>query len=128
MTRSKTYVWVWGGLAAVALVAIPVYAHCGKCAADCKTMVKAMETGKVTLASAITAAEAKSSGKAVAAVSELEDGKLEIAVYCLVGDKIMEVEVDATGKAVGMEEAKTLPGEEAAPAAKPEKPKPKPGG
>jgi len=42
---------------------------CGRCAADCKTMVKAMETGKVTLASAITAAEAKSSGKAVAAVS-----------------------------------------------------------
>ncbi len=110
MTRSKTYVWMVAALAGVAMIAWPVYAHCGRCASSCKDMVKYMESGKVTLASAIAAAEAHSKGKAVAAISEVEDGALEIAVYCMVGDKIMEVEVDGTGKAVEMEEAKSLPG------------------
>ena len=99
--------------AVVALVAWPVYAHCGKCAVDCKTMVKAMDDGKLTLARAIEKAEAKSKGRAVGALCELEKGKLEIDVMCLVGDKIMEVTVDGkTGEATEMKEVKALVGEE----------------
>ena len=99
--------------AVVALVAWPVYAHCGKCAVDCKTMVKAMDEGKLTLAKAIEKAEAKSKGRAVGALCELEEGKLDIEVWCLVGDKIMEVTVDGkTGEATDTEEVKALLGEE----------------
>ena len=99
--------------AVVALVAWPVYAHCGKCAVDCKTMVKAMDDGKLTLARAIEKAEAKSKGRAVGALCELEKGKLEIDVMCLVGDKIMEVTVDGkTGEATEIKEVKALVGEE----------------
>lgn len=126
MSRVQKFVVPIVGLGVVALVVWPVYAHCGTCAGSCKDMLKMMDTGKVTLASAITAAEAHSKGKAMAAVSELEGGKLGIEVFCLVGDKLMEVEVDGTGKATKMEEAKTLPG--GAHAAHEEKPKAKPGG
>jgi len=103
-------------LAALSLVAWPVYAHCGKCAGDCKMMVTKMEEGKTTLSAAIAAAEAKSKGKAVAAYTELEGSKIEFDVYCMVGDKLMEVEVDGTGKAGDAKEAKMIgaPGADAA--------------
>ena len=92
------------------LLAWPVYAHCGKCASSCKDMVKKMDDGKLSLGKAIELAEEHSKGKAVAAYCELEDGGLEIEVYCLVGDKIMEVEIDGkTGKVSEMKEAKALP-------------------
>ena len=94
----------------VALVAWPVYAHCGKCAASGKDMVKLMEEGKLSLAKAVEIAEKHSNGKAVAAYCELEGGGLEIEVYCLVGDKIMEVEIDGkTGKVSEMEQKRSLP-------------------
>ena len=109
MTRITKLGAVLGAVAAVSLIAWPVYAHCGKCVGSCKGMVKMMDEGKVTLASAVAAAEAHAKGKALAAYSELEDGKLEFDVYCLVGDKIMEVTVDGSGKATEMEEAKSLP-------------------
>lgn len=105
----------------LALAAWPVYAHCGKCAGDCKTMVKAMETGKTSLTAAITAAEEKTKGKALGAYPTLSDGKLTVDVYCMAGDKLMQVTVDSTGKAGDAKEAKSLPAGE-------EKPKPKPGG
>ncbi len=95
----------------VALVAWPVYAHCGKCATSGKDMVKLMEEGKLSLGKAIEIAEKHSNGRAVAAYCELEGGGLEIEVYCLVGNKIMEVEIDGkTGKVSEMEEKKSLPG------------------
>ena len=95
------------------LLAWPVYAHCGKCASDCKDMVKKMDDGKLSLGKAIELAEEHSKGKAVAAYCELEGGALEIEVYCLVGDKIMEVEIDGkTGKVTEMEEVKALPAHE----------------
>ena len=94
----------------VAWVAWPLYAHSGKCAASGKDMVKLMEEGKLSLAKAIEIAEQHSNGKAVAAYCELEGGSLEIEVYCLVGDKIMEVEIDGkTGKVMEMEEKNSLP-------------------
>lgn len=92
------------------LLAWPLYAHCGKCAGSVKDMVKKMDDGKLSLGKAIELAEEHSKGKAVAAYCELEDGGLEIEVYCLVGDKIMEVEIDGkTGKVTEMEEVKALP-------------------
>ena len=81
----------------VALVAWPVYAHCGKCASSGGDMVKLMEEGKLSLGKAVEIAEKHSNGKAVAAYCDLEDGGLEISVYCLVGNKIMEVEIDGIG-------------------------------
>ncbi len=94
----------------VALVAWPVYAHCGKCAASGKDMVKVMEEGKLSLGKAVEIAEKHSNGKAVAAYCELEGDGLEIEVYCLVGDKIMEVEIDGkTGKVMEMEQKRSLP-------------------
>ncbi len=94
----------------IALVAWPVYAHCGKCAASGKDMVKLMEEGKLSLGKAVEIAEKHSNGKAVAAYCELEGDGLEIEVYCLVGDKIMAVEIDGkTGKVVEMEPKRSLP-------------------
>ncbi len=94
----------------VALVAWPVYAHCGKCATSGKHMVQSMEEGKLSLGKAIEIAEKHSNGKAVAAYCELEGGGLEIEVYCLVGNKIMEVEIDGkTGKVSEMEQKRSLP-------------------
>ena len=113
MKRYQNLLVVVAGVLVFGLLAWPVYAHCGKCASDCKVMVKKMDDGKLSLGKAIELAEEHSKGKAVAAYCELEDGALEIEVYCLVGDKIMEVEIDGkTGKVTEMEEAKALPGHE----------------
>lgn len=116
MTRTKACLLGLSGLAVLSLVAWPVYAHCGKCAGDGKIMCAKMDEGKTSLTAAIAAAEAKSKGKAVAAYVELEGSKIEFDVYCMVGDKLMEVEVDAAGKAGEMEEAKMIsgPGSDAA--------------
>jgi hypothetical protein len=94
---------------ALALVAWPVYAHCGKCAGSAKEMVTAMDAAKVTLGSAVTAAEAAAKGKAVAAHGDLHDGKLHFDVFVMAGDKLNRVEVDATGKAGKTEEVKEMP-------------------
>ncbi len=113
MKRYQNTLVVVAGVLVFGLLAWPVYAHCGKCASSCKDMVKKMDDGKLSLGKAIELAEEHSKGKAVAAYCELEDGGLEIEVYCLVGDKIMEVEIDGkTGKVTEMEEAKALPGHE----------------
>jgi len=96
--------------AAVALLAGPIYAHCGKCAASGKDMVKMMEQGKLSLGKAVEIAEKHSKGKAVAAYCGLDGDALGIDVYCLVGDKIMEVEIDGkTGKVMEMAQKKALP-------------------
>ncbi len=122
MRRVNKFVLPLVGAGVLALAALPVYAHCGKCAGDCKNMVKALETGKSSLAAAITAAEEKSKGKAVGAYPTLKDDKLTVDVYCMVGDKLMQVTVDSTGKAGDAKDAKSLP------ALADAKPKPKPGG
>ena len=110
MKRYQNFLVVVAGLLVFGLLAWPAYAHCGKCASSVKDMVKKMDDGKLSLGKAIELAEEHSKGKAVAAYCELEDGDLQIDVYCLVGDKIMEVEIDGkTGKVTEMEEAKALP-------------------
>ena len=122
MRRINKFVLPLVGVGVLALAAWPVYAHCGKCAGSCKDMVKAMETGKTTLSAAIAAAEEKSKGKAVGAYPMMSGDKVSFDVYCMAGDKLMQVSVDSSGKAGDAKEAKSLP------AAAEEKPKPKPGG
>lgn len=107
MSRTK---WLVGSLVllgVVCLVAVPVYAHCGKCTEDCKKMVTKMDEAKITLSKAIEVAEKESKGKAVKAVAELEKDALGIEVYCMAGDKLMEVKVDPkTGKVTSSKEVK----------------------
>ncbi len=88
----------------------PALAHCGKCPADVKEVVKQMEAGKVTGASMVSAAEAHAKGKAVGMIVDLEKGKMDAEVFVLVGDKVQAVEIDAAGKASKMEEAKGMTG------------------
>lgn len=98
-------------LGALALIAWPVYAHCGRCAGSAKDMVKAMDGKALTLAKAVSAAEAHSKGKPLSAVSTMKEDKVEVHVYSLVGEKIMECTVDESGKVIAMIDAKMLPGE-----------------
>ncbi len=110
MKRYQSFLVVGAGVLVLGLLAWPVYAHCGKCAASGKDMVKLMEEGKLSLAKAVEIAEKHSNGKAVAAYCGLEGDGLEIEVYCLVGDKIMAVEIDGkTGKVMEMEPKRSLP-------------------
>lgn len=106
--RHKSLVGVLGGLGILALVAVPVYAIAD--AAGAKAMLAAMDSGKVTLSSAIAAAEEASKGKAVAAIAEMADDKLHVDVYVVSGDKLQRVEVDAAGKAGKPADAKEVPG------------------
>ncbi len=110
MSRKGKIVLGVVAVSTVVLVAWPVYAHCGTCAASGKDMVKLMEEGQLSLGKAVEIAEKHSNGKAVAAYCELEGDALEIEVYCLVGNKIMEVEIDGkTGKVMEMEQKGSLP-------------------
>lgn len=110
MLRSK---WVLGSLLTLGLalaIAIPVYAH-GHSVTACKDMLKKMDEGKASLGKAIEAAEAATKGRALTATARMDDGgKLAYAVYCLNGDKVQLVTVDATGKAGEAKDVKELPG------------------
>lgn len=88
------------------LAPFPVSAHCGRCVDDCKKIAAQMEEGKTALASAIAAAEAQSKGRAVAAMGKLAKGKASTDVRCFVGEKLMEMNVDAAGKASEAKDAK----------------------
>jgi uncharacterized membrane protein YkoI len=74
--------------------------------AAAKKMVKAMEDTKTTLAAGIKTAEESCKGKAVMAHCEMDKDKLVFGVYCLAGEKLMDIDVDAkTGKVVESKEA-----------------------
>lgn len=94
----------------LAIVAYPVYAHCGKCASSCKAMLKAMTEGQVTLTSAIASAEKEAKGKAVGAMAHEDKDGVGIDVYVLgESDKLMLVQLDGkTGKVKKTSEAKGL--------------------
>ena len=99
-------------LAALAVIAYPLYAHCGKCAADGKKIATQLEQNKMTLAKVVAAAEQHSKGRAISVISELmgDDDKLMVEVYCIVGEKIMMCHVDGANAAVmGMKEVKDFP-------------------
>ncbi len=98
------------GVGVLALAAWPVYAHCGKCAGDCKEVLKQMDAGKLTAASMIATAEAHAKGKAVGLLVDLEKDKMDADVFVLVGEKVQAVAIGADGKAGKMEEAKEMKG------------------
>lgn len=96
-------------LIAIAAVAIPVYAHCGKCPASAKAIGEGLNKTKMTVAAATTLAEVATKGTALQASSHVHDDNVVIHVHCLVEGKIMEVDVDAkTGKAGEPKEVKSL--------------------
>ncbi len=110
MTQKRWFIFATVVVTGLALAAWPVYAHCGKCVGSAKQMVKMMDAGKLNLAKAIEVAEKHCKGKAVAAYCELEGESLEFEVFCLVEDKIKEVEIDGkTGKVTEVKEHKSLP-------------------
>lgn len=83
-----------------------------------KKIAAALNENKITLAQAIATAEASCKGQAVLADCEFENGKLAIGVYCVAGDKVLDIDIDAkTGKAgeareVGKKDPKAKKGEE----------------
>ncbi len=95
--------------AAILMVALPVLAHCGKCAADGRALAAALKSGKVNLASASTLAETTTKGVAVRAMVHKHEDGCFVEVHCMVEDKIMAVQVDCTtGKAGEPAEVKDL--------------------
>ena len=110
----------------VAVIAIPVYAaaKCTMCRDEAKAMTEKLKSTNMTLAKAIEAAEKRSRGSALTAFTEKDGDKIVFAVYCLTGERVVVVDVDDAGNAVGIEDAENLPGvhDEVA-----HKPKPKPG-
>lgn len=110
MRRVKKFALPLVGVSVLALAAWPVYAHCGKCAGDCKEVMKQMDAGKMTAASMIATAEAHAKGKAVGLMVDLEKDKMDADVFVLVGEKVQAVAIGADGKAGKMEEAKEMKG------------------
>jgi hypothetical protein len=110
MRRVKKFAVPLVGVGVLALAAWPVYAHCGKCAGDCKEVLKQMEAGKLTAASMIATAEAHAKGKAVGLMIDLEKDKMDADVFVLVGDKVQAVAIGADGKAGKMDEVKSMTG------------------
>lgn len=98
------------GVGVLALAAWPVYAHCGKCPADAKEVLKQMDAGKLTAASMVAAAEAHAKGKAVGFVADLEKDKFDADVFVVAGDKVQAVAVGADGKAGKTDEVKSMSG------------------
>src|SRR5919198_3348441 len=88
---------------AVALLAVPVAAMADKDegkdeAKEHDELSRAMREAKVPLERGVSTAAAKE-GTPISAKYEVEDGKLQLSVYTMKGDKFSEVIVDhATGK------------------------------
>jgi hypothetical protein len=108
-------------IAALALIAYPLYAHCGKCAADGKKIAAQLDANKFTLAKAVTAAEEHSKGRAVSAITELgPDDQMMLHVWCITeaasdAPKIMKYFVDTkSGSVKGMKEVHEIPNSEQA--------------
>jgi len=110
MKRVKKFALPLIGVGVFAWATSPVFAHCGKCAGDCKEVLKQMDAGKITAASMVAAAEAQAKGKAVGLMVDLEKDKMDADVFVLVGDKVQAVAIGADGKAGKMEEAKDMKG------------------
>jgi len=98
-----------GGIIVAAAIAIPVYAHCGKCATDGKKQAEILTKAKMTLAAATTLAEVNTKGTAVRAAVHRHAEATIIEVHCMVGEEIRAVEVDPnTGKILKSLQVSTL--------------------
>lgn len=116
MTKMKLFASLLLVIVAAGLIAYPVLAHCGKCAADGKKIAAQLDQNKMTLAKAVTAAEEHSKGRAISAISQInEHDQMALHVWCISGDarnapKILKCYVDlTTGKVAGMKEVHEFP-------------------
>ncbi|GJM24435.1 MAG: hypothetical protein DHS20C16_08500 [Phycisphaerae bacterium] len=90
-------------------IALPVLAHCGKCAGDGLALAESLKAGKVSLAGATTLAEETTKGIAVRAITHKDENGSFVEVHCMIEDKIMAVRVDCTtGKASAPSEVTDL--------------------
>lgn len=103
---------------ALMVVVYPLYAHCGKCAADGKKIASQLDQNKMTLARAVTAAEQHSKGRAIAVTSDVDEkDALALNVYCIVSGpsqsaaaKIMKCTLDpASANVRTMKEVQEFP-------------------
>ena len=91
--------------------------------AQAAKIVKAFDEAKATLAAFTKAAEENSAGKAILAEATLDKDKLTAEIYCVAGDKYLEVAVDGkTGKVTASKDIGKK-AEKGAPGAKKEEPK-----
>ncbi len=90
----------WACVSCLAAASVAALAHDegGISAADAAKAVKLLDEGKLTLARAIEVAEKETGGRAFGVMCEMEGDKLEVDVKCVAGDKIKEVDLDASGK------------------------------
>lgn len=113
MTRLKMFASSLLVVVTAGLIAYPVFAHCGKCAADAKKIAAQLDQNKMTLAKMVTAAEEHSKSRAISVISDLrENDQAAVHVYCVAGDppKIMMCHVDiASGRVLGMKEVHEFP-------------------
>jgi Family of unknown function (DUF6370) len=116
MNRWKLFPHALLAVVAAGLIAYPVFAHCGTCAADGKKIAAQLDQNKMTLAKAITAAEEHSKGRAISAITQTnEHGHMALHVHCIAADnagapKILMCLVDLTdGKVTGMREVHEFP-------------------
>ncbi|HZE88039.1 MAG TPA: PepSY domain-containing protein [Verrucomicrobiae bacterium] len=79
---------------------------------DQATLLKALPQARVSLEQALVASEHE--GTPISAKFEMEDGKLQLSVYTMKGDKFFEVVVDHVGGKVVKVEAITSGGDLAA--------------
>lgn len=74
---------------------------------DAKKMVHALDQHKITLSAAIKTAEESCKGKALTVACEMEKGSMNIAVFCMAGDKLMDIDINPkTGKITESKEVK----------------------
>jgi bacterioferritin-associated ferredoxin len=113
MTKSKMIASSLLVVVAAGLIAYPVFAHCGKCAADARKIAAQLDQNNMTLAKMVSAAEEHSKGRAISVISDLrEKDQAAVYVYCVAGDppKVMMCHVNiATGKVLGMKETHEFP-------------------
>jgi hypothetical protein len=96
-------------LVVAAVIAAPLYAHCGKCKTSGDIQAKALGDSKMTLAAAATLAEVATKGTAVRAACHEHGDGLVVVVHCMVEGKIVAVEVDGkTGDVKKKTDAKSL--------------------
>ncbi|MCI0676488.1 MAG: PepSY domain-containing protein [Phycisphaerales bacterium] len=111
MKQRKVLVLSAALIGIAAYIVYPVYAHCGKCAADGKTIVQTLEASKLTLPKAIETAEKQTKGKVLSIVPALDEkDAVTLKAYSMVGDKITRVDIDGkTGSVIKTEDVTEFP-------------------
>jgi hypothetical protein len=110
MKRTRSGLYVVAALAMTALVAWPVYAHCGKCAMSAEDMAKRMQQSDFNLTKAIELAQKTSGANALSALTQIDQNAVTVDVFCLKDGKLTAVTVDvSSGKVKETREVEALP-------------------